>query len=80
MARTAKEIQRDHQRLFDNIRLLQKIHGIEVLRTAIGVSKVTWIAKAKEPWRTFSYDDLRLISTICKVDFTTLVEGSLTIN
>lgn len=80
MARSAKEIQRDHQRLLDNIRLLQSIHGIEVLRSAVGVSKSTWILRMKEPWRTFSYDDFRLISSTCKVDFTALVEGTLSIS
>lgn len=80
MSRNAKEIQRDHQRLLDNIRMLQKIHGAETLRTAIGVSKATWTNRMREPWRMFSYDDFRLISAVCKVDFMALVNGTLSIS
>ena len=39
---TAKEIRNDHQRLLANLRLLQKMHSVNVLAEAVGVARATW--------------------------------------
>lgn len=75
----ASERQKDHQRLLNNLRLIQKNHSVANLAELLGISVNTWTNRMKEPWRRFSYDDFSLISQYCKVDFTTLVCGELKI-
>lgn len=75
----AAERQKDHQRLLNNLRLLQKSYSVSELSELLGISRVTWTARMKEPWRLFSYDDLRAISGYCKIEFITLVDGELKI-
>lgn len=73
----AAETQKDHQRLLNNLRLIQKINTVAELSELLGISKATWTNRMKEPWRLFSYDDLRLIAKYCNVDFITIVDGTL---
>lgn len=74
-----KNTQRDHERLLDNLKILQRQHTIKVLCTVLGVSRQTWKNRMSEPWRHFSYDDFRALAKYCKVDFITLVDGTLSI-
>ena len=76
---TAKEIRNDHQRLLANLRLLQKIHSSNALAKAVGIARATWFNRMKEPWRQFSYDDLKQIASFCRVDFAQLLTGTITI-
>ena len=69
------DMRKDHQRLLDNLRLIQKNYTVKELADVIGVSKTTWIARMREPWRLFSYDDFRLIATYCGIDFAQIVDG-----
>lgn len=78
-AAESKATIKDHERLKDNLVLIQKNHSVSELSELLGVSKPTWIAKMKEPWSKFSYDDLKAISIYCKVDFTQLLTGVLKI-
>ena len=50
---------------------------ISELSELLGVSRNTWTAKMREPWRRFSYDELRAISEYCKIDFMQLLDGEL---
>lgn len=74
------DIKRDHQRLLDNLKLLQKLHTKARLCEVLGISSATWTNRMKQPWRTFSYDDFRAISKYCKVDLSQLLEGTLKVN
>jgi len=71
------DVRKDHQRLLNNLKLLQKQHSVSELSGLLGISKPTWIAKMKEPWRKFSYDDFRLIAKYCRIDFAQLMDGEL---
>lgn len=75
----AKEIMRDHARLLNNLKLIQKNHSVEELSKLLGVSKNTWTNRMKQPWKMFSYDDFRAIARYCKIEFTQLMEGELKI-
>lgn len=68
---------KDHQRLLNNLKLIQRNYLISELSELLGVSRNTWTAKMKEPWRRFSYDELRAISEYCKIDFMVLMDGEL---
>lgn len=70
---------KDHQRLLNNLRLIQKSYSVSELSDLLGISKPTWIAKMKEPWRKFSYDEFFLIAQYCRIDFTQLISGELKI-
>ena len=69
-------IQRDHQRLLDNLRALQRQYSAETLAEVIGKSKGTWLNRMKTPW-DFTYSELRAISRYCRVDFIQLVDGEI---
>ena len=71
------DMRKDHQRLLDNMKIIQKTYSAQELANVIGVSKNTWTARMKEPWRLFSYDDFRLIARYCKVDFAQIVDGNV---
>lgn len=73
------DIQRDHKRLLENLKLLQTIFTAAALAEALGVSKNTWTNRMREPWRAFSYDDFKALAKYCRVDFITLVDGELKI-
>ena len=73
------DIRKDHQRLLRNLSLLQRVYTQKELTAVIGVSKNTWKAKMAEPWRKFSYDDLRAIAKYCGVDFVSLIDGEIKI-
>lgn len=73
------DIKKDHQRLLANLKLLQRVYTSKELEAVIGVSRNTWKAKMEEPWRRFSYDDLRAIARYCRVDFVTLIDGEIKI-
>lgn len=79
MAAETRMIQRDHDRLKDNLRLIQKSFSVSELAELLGISRPTWINKMKEPWARFTYDDLRTISRYCKIDFVQLTDGTLKI-
>lgn len=71
------DVRKDHTRLLSNLKLIQKQHSVSELSDLLGISKPTWIAKMKEPWRKFSYDDFRLIAKYCRIDFAQLMDGEL---
>ncbi len=73
------DIQRDHKRLLENLRLLQTIFTAAALAEVLGVSKNTWSNRMKEPWKAFSYDDFKMLAKYCKVDFVKLMDGELKI-
>ena len=73
----AKDVQRDHKRLFDNLMLIQKTYNVKALSELLGIKPNTWTNRMKEPWKYFSYDDFKLLARYCKVDFITLMEGEL---
>lgn len=75
----ASERLRDHQRLKNNLKLIQKSYNVSELSDLLGISKPTWIAKMKEPWRRFSYDEFVLISQYCRIDLMQLISGELKI-
>lgn len=74
-----KDVRKDHQRLLNNLKLIQKNWGVNALCVALSISPNTWTNRMKEPWRLFSYDDFRTISQYCKIEFTQLMEGELRI-
>ena len=73
------EIRSDHQRLLDNLRLVQKIHTKAKMCEILGISSATWTNRMKEPWRLFSYDDFRTICLYCRIDLETLLVGELSV-
>ena len=73
------DVRKDHQRLLNNLRLIQRNYTVAELSELLGISINTWTNRMKEPWRLFSYDDLRLIARYCHVDFVQLVDGELRI-
>lgn len=73
----AKDVQKDHVRLANNLKLLQRYHSVEELSSLLGVSRNTWTNRMKEPWRLFCYDDFKAIARYCRVDFIELIEGEL---
>lgn len=75
----AAERQKDHQRLFNNLKLIQRNYTVAELSELLGISINTWTNRMKEPWRLFSYDDLRAIAHYCRIDFVKLVDGELKI-
>ena len=74
-----KDVRKDHERLLNNLKLIQKQHSVSELSDLLGISKPTWIARMKEQWCKFSYDDFVLISQYCRIDFATLICGELKI-
>ena len=73
------DIQRDHKRLHENLKMLQTVFTAATLAKALGVSKNTWTNRMREPWRAFSYDDFKALANYCRVDFIQLVDGELKI-
>lgn len=73
------DIQRDHKRLLENLRTIQKIFSAAKLAEVLGISKNTWTNRMREPWRAFSYDDFKALANFCRVDFIQLVNGELKI-
>ncbi len=73
------ERQKDHQRLLANMKLIQKNYTVHELSALLGISINTWTNRMKEPWRLFSYDDFRAISSYCRIEFSQLMEGTLKI-
>lgn len=73
------DIQRDHKRLHENLKMLQTVFTAATLAKALGISKNTWTNRMKEPWKAFSYDDFKLLAKYCKVDFVKLMDGELKI-
>lgn len=73
------DVRKDHQRLQENLRLLQKVHTAARLTEVLGISEKTWQNRMKAPWKHFSYDDFRMLSKYCRVDFSQLLDGTLTI-
>ena len=72
-----REVQKDHLRLMENLKLIQKIYGVVNLCSLLNLSLGTWYNRMREPWKYFSYDELRAIAKYCKVDFVQLVDGEL---
>lgn len=69
----------DHERLLNNLKLIQRNYSVSELSDLLGISINTWTNRMKEPWRLFSYDDFRAISRYCKIEFMQLMEGVLSI-
>lgn len=69
----------DHERLLNNLKLIQRNYSVSELSGLLGISINTWTNRMKEPWRLFSYDDFRAISRYCKIEFMQLMEGVLSI-
>lgn len=67
----------DHERLRNNLQTIAKIYSVKDLAEVLGINEKTWRNRMKEPWRLFSYDDLKLISTYCRIDFVQLINGTL---
>lgn len=76
----ANEIQKDHARLLENLRVLQKAFSVKRCAGFIGKSEGAWRYKMKEPWALFSYDELRALAKFCKIDFAQLLTGNLRIS
>lgn len=72
-----KDVRKDHARLLKNLKFLQRIYKAVDLAFVIGVNPTTWSRKMKEPWRLFSYDELRMISLYCEIPFEKLICGEL---
>lgn len=70
-------VRQDHQRLLENMKLVQKIHTKAKMCEILGISPATWTNRMKEPWRLFCYDDFRTISIYCRIDLETLLVGEL---
>lgn len=75
----AAERQKDHLRILNNLKVLQKNYSASELSELLGISINTWTNRMKEPWRKFSYEDLRTIARYCRIDFVQLVDGELKI-
>ena len=73
------DVRKDHTRLLNNLKLIQKSHSVEELAKLLGVSKNTWTNRMKQPWKKFSYDDFRALAKYCRIDFIKLMEGELRI-
>ena len=72
-------IRADHERLKSNLTTIQKIFSAKELSKTLGISQNTWTNRMREPWRSFSYDDFRMISKHTRIDFTLIMEGSVAI-
>jgi hypothetical protein len=72
-----KDVRRDHERLIKNLVFLQRLYTAKALAICIGVNVTTWGRKMKEPWRAFSYDDLRMISAYCDIPLEKLICGEV---
>ena len=70
---------KDHQRLKRNLELIQNSYTVAELSVVLDISANTWTNRMKEPWKRFSYDDLRTIAHYCRIDFIKLVDGELRI-
>ena len=77
MAAESKQRIKEHQRLMSNLKLIQKNYTVSELSELLDISVNTWTNRMKEPWRKFSYDDLRAIAHYCRIDFVQLVDGEL---
>ncbi len=75
----ASERQKDHQRLLNNLRIIQKNYTVSELSELLGITANTWTNRMKEPWRKFSYDDFVAISQYCRIDIIQLMCGELKI-
>ena len=75
----SKATAKDHQRLKHNLELIQKSYTVAELSVVLDISANTWTNRMKEPWKRFSYDDLRTIAHYCRIDFIKLVDGELRI-
>ena len=73
------EIQKDHARLLENMKLLQKMFTVKKLAEYLGIGISTWNYRMKEPWKLFSYDDFRTLSKFCNVDIMQIIDGTLKI-
>jgi hypothetical protein len=73
----ARRIKADHQRLLNNLKIVQKQFTIAKLSETLGISAGTWIYRMKEPWQRFGYDDFRQLADYCKIDIVTLIHGEL---
>lgn len=71
------DLRKDHERLKENLRLLQKMFSAAKLSEVLGISKSSWHNRMKEPWKYFSYDDFRLMAKYCRIEFTQLIDGEI---
>lgn len=73
------EVLRDHNRLLENMKLLQRIHTAKRLSECLGITERCWSNRMKAPWRYFSYDDLKTVAKYCNVDLMQIIDGTLKI-
>ncbi len=72
-------IKQDHERLLNNLKLLQKNFKADTLAKVLGIHENTWRYRVQEPWKRLNYDDFRAIAKYCGVSFTQLMDGELKI-
>ena len=75
-----KDVRKDHARLLSNLVFLQGLYTAKALALCIGVNPTTWGRKMREPWRMFTYDELRMIAHYCRIDFVKLICGEVGVN
>ena len=75
-----KDVRKDHARLLSNLVFLQRLYTAKALALCIGVNPTTWGRKMREPWRMFTYDDLRMISVYCDTPLEKLICGEVGVN
>lgn len=75
----AAERAKDHRRLQNNLKVIQKHSSVTELSELLGISKPTFIARMKEPWARFTYDDLLAIAEHFRIDFVQMLTGEIKI-
>ena len=70
------ERQKDHDRLIGNLRLIQGRKTSQEMALLLGVSKSTYIRKAKAP-ETFTYGEIKRLCDFTRVDIAAFVSGKL---
>ena len=70
------EKQKDHDRLIDNLRLIQGRRSNEDMATILGVSRSTYIRKVKQP-ESLTYQEIKRLCDFTRVDIASFVSGKL---
>ena len=58
---------------------VKKHSSVTELSELLGISKPTLIARMKEPWARFTYDDLLAIAEHFRIDFVQMLTGEIKI-
>lgn len=70
------EKQKDHDRLIQNMKLVQGRRSNEAMATILGVSRSTYIRKAKSP-ELLTYSEIKRLCDFTKVDIAAFVGSQL---